>query len=331
MVSALSPPEAPEGAVSVEQACAQEVPNTEGRRGRVGQLVEIPTMLGPVTGYLSATRPAAGLLIAFSGLGAPAWGWINERFAEEGARRGLVTFALIRNESARPMFFDPLREALRALQASEQIRAACLLDGPAALVGISMGGLEALLANREALRSGMASRVAALDPVLAPDRVAGHLDSFWHSMSTDVVQDLFRRIFTERYQEPGSPSFRRIMDRTRREFARGNALTDLDRDAPSAWICSEPPEGYAVFLSETDPVLGQDQRELVSPCPFRFLPAGEPGHTPLACAPELFERMIEFVAGPAPQAATPGARPRSLPRRPRARRRPGRRSRKPSL
>jgi len=139
--------------VSLEQACQHGLP---GAAGRVAQLVRVSTAHGPMHGYLFAARPTTGLVVAFSGLGKPPAGWINERFAEIAAREGLVTFAPMRDESPRPIYFDPVREALRALDAAQRIVTACQVGAPADLgfLGISLGGLEALLANREALQRG---------------------------------------------------------------------------------------------------------------------------------------------------------------------------------
>jgi len=287
----VSEPERVDGAVSLEEACRQGPPSTEGRSGRTAQLVQVNTALGHVYGYLFALRPATGLVVAFSGLGMPPAGWINERFAEVGARQGFVTFAPVRDEAARPIYFDPLREARRAIDAAGQILAACRIDAPAdlAFVGISLGGLEALLANRDALQHRMSTRAAVLDPVLDVRLAAAHLDGSSHSPAVDSVQGYFRRILTGRYHEASPPSFREVMDRT---ASQPGALTDLRSDVPSAWLCGARREAYTIFLSDTDPALGDAQREFAQSCGFALRKARVPGHTPLACRLEVFDEML---------------------------------------
>src|SRR5260370_36128650 len=105
------------------------------------------------------------------------------RVGEAAARGGPIPLARIRAEAARPIYFDPLREARRAIGAAQQIGVACRSAAPQNIrfVGISLGGLEALLANRESLRQGLDTRVAALDPVLDVGRVTAHLDTSWPS------------------------------------------------------------------------------------------------------------------------------------------------------
>ncbi len=290
----VAPPERMEGAVSVEEACREELPVGPGQRGRVARLVQVGTELGPAYGYLFTVPAPAGMLIAFTGLGMPPAGWVNARFAELAARHGLLTFAPVRDESARPISFDPLREARRALEAAARIRAACQADGPTDLrfVGVSMGGLEALLANREAHRRGMASRAAALDPLLDPARAADHLDSFWHSVAADSMQAYFRRILSGRYGEPDSTSFTDVLSRA----ASGpGAATDLAVDAPSAWLCAARRGDYAVFISADDPVLGDSQADFLRACEFPYRHSGASGHVPLGCRLELFDEMLDAV------------------------------------
>ena len=288
----VSKPEPTDGAVPLEQACQHRLPGAAGRR-----LVRVSTAHGPMHGYLFAATPATGLVVAFSGLGMPPAGWINERFAEVGARQGFITFAPVRDESPRPIYFDPLREALRALDAARQIAAACRLAAPADLgfVGISLGGLEALLANREALRRGLATRAAVLDPVLDVHLATANLDSFWHGLAVDSVQSYFRRILAGRYGEDPPPRFEDVMGRT---ASHPEAMSDLRLDAPSAWLCGERRDAYAVFLSDTDPVLGDAQRQFAESCGFPLKKARVPGHTPLACRLALFEEMIGELRQP---------------------------------
>ncbi len=298
----IRPPESTGGAIPLEQACSREVPDFDAQHGRIAQMVSISTPSGPLFGYLFRAQAANGIVVAFSGMGMPAGGWVNARFAEAAARRGLITFAPIRDEAARPIYFDPLREARRAIDAAQQIGVACRSAAPQNIrfVGISLGGLEALLANRESLHQGLDTRVAALDPVLDVEKVTANLDSYWHSFPVDTMQAFFRRILSGRYGEWPTPSFHDVMNRIR---SHPEAITDLGRDVPSIWLCSAPRNAYAIFLSDEDPVLGESQREFAQACNLPIWPACAPGHTPLACRPELFEEMIAAVH------ATDGAAP----------------------
>jgi hypothetical protein len=297
----VTPPESTQGALPLEQACRDAVPVNPGERGRIGRLVSVNTEFGEAVGYLYTVPSAEGLVVAFSGLGMPAAGWINERFAELAAQRGLATFAPVRRE-ATPIYFDPLLEARRGLDAALQIRTGCGIGSSREIrfVGISMGGLEALLANREALNQGMGSRAVVLDPVLDLDRVVENLDSFWHSAAVDAMQAYFKRILRGRYGESTSTTFREVLQRS---ISRPDAITKFSTDAPSAWLCAAKSDAYAVFLSDTDPVLGDDQRKFAQACRFPLKPAGAPGHTPLGCRPKLLEEMIDEVSPKVPAPA----------------------------
>lgn len=307
----VNPPESTEGAIPLEQACAQDALGVAEHRG-MAPLVSISTSLGPSFGYLFVAAHAQGVLVAFSGLGMPPDAWINRKFAEVGGGHGLITFAPARDEIARPIYFDPLREARRAIEAAKQIAVTCGATVPENIsyVGISLGGLEALLANRESLDQGMATRAAVLDPVLDANMVTSNLDSYWHSFAVDTMQLFFRRILSGRYGEQPVPSFHEVMNRTR---LHKDAMTDLDRDVPSAWLCSARRDAYAIFLSDEDPVLGEEQREFAQSCSFPLLPACVPGHVPLACRLDLFEAMIDAIhpsdrAAPAPAVTCPRSR-----------------------
>jgi hypothetical protein len=263
----------------------------------MGQLVRVVTPTGTVYGYLFNAPFATGLVVAFSGLGMPAGGWINERFAEAGARRQFLTFALVRDETPRPIYFDPLREARRAIEAARQIVQTCRVAAPGDIrfVGISLGGLEALLANREALQQGMVTRAGVLDPVLDAVRVAQNLDSYWHSLAVDAMQAFFQRILSSRYGEWPVLPFADVINRVR---SHTDAVTDFDKDAPSVWLCGAKRDAYSIFLSDKDPVLGEAQREFALSCGFPVLPARAPGHVPLACRLELFDEMMDTLRGP---------------------------------
>jgi hypothetical protein len=294
----VSPPEPLDAAAPLDEWCATAEPARPGQRGRIGRLVTVDGKLGRVHGYLYAVGSARGLLVAFSGLGMPAAGWMNERFAELAARRGFATFAPVRDESARPIAFDPLREARRALGGALHIRQRCRVGGSLAFVGVSMGGMEALLANREARAEKLATRVAVLDPLLDPPAVTEHLDSFWHSFATDAMQAYFRRILRGRYGEPASTSFREVLNRTP-----PNGETVLERDAPRAWLCQADPRDYAVFVSDSDPVLGERQSDFARKCGFPLRPAKVKGHVGVACRLELFDEMVDAIEPAAPRKA----------------------------
>ena len=211
--------------------------------------------------------------------------------------RGLTLFALVRDENARPIYFDPLREARRGIEAADQISHFCQvqLPGELSFLGISLGGMEALLANREALLEGKKSKTAVLDPLLDPELATDNLDSFWHSVSVDSMQSYFRRILSGRYGESPAPSFREVMYRV---GSHPNASTKLAKDAPSAWLCEQQRDAYSLFVSDTDPVLGDSQREFARACGFPLLKAKVPGHTPLACRLEIFDEMLSAIRSP---------------------------------
>jgi hypothetical protein len=304
----VSPPEPLDQAVPLDDGCATAEPALRGQRGRIGRLVIVNGKFGRVHGYLFAVPSPRGLLVAFSGLGMPAGGWMNERFAELAARRGFATFAPVRDESARPIAFDPLREARRALGGALRIRERCGIRDPlVAFVGVSMGGMEALLANREARAEKLATRVAVLDPLLDPPAVTDHLDSFWHSFATDAMQGYFRRILRGRYGEPASTSFRELLNRSP-----PNGETILERDAPRAWLCQADRGRYAVFLSDSDPVLGERQADFARNCGFPLRRARVKGHVGVACRLELFDEMLDAVEPAAPpKAGDPAVRART--------------------
>jgi hypothetical protein len=291
----VSPAEPIHDAGSLAEVC-KDAKNTAARsrheHGRTGRLVKVETSLGDVHGYFYGVPGATGVLVAFAGLAMPSGGWINERFAERASARQLATFAIVRDESVRPISFDPVREAKRAIEVAKQIRTTCDVAAPAEIrfVGISMGGLESLLANREALLQGLDSRVAALDPVLDFTAVTDNLDGYWHGVSTHSMQLYFRRILRARYAEPESTSFAAIMERVGKNKT---ALTNPKTDVPSAWLCKAKRNKFAVFLSSTDPVLGDDQREFAKACQYPVHQLVEPGHTPLACRLELFDEMLD--------------------------------------
>jgi len=290
----VSKPESTEGAVSLEEACGRGGDRSADPGHRAARLARVDTRYGPMHGYVFGVWPATGVLVAFSGLGMPPAGWINTRFAELVAQQGFVTFAPVRDESPRPIYFDPLREALRALDAAQQVAKACQVRGPSdvAFVGISLGGMEALIANREGLKRGMATRAVVLDPVLDVPLAVANLDSFWHGMAVDAVQSYFRRILVARYEEDPPPRFEEVMRRT---ASHRTAVTNLQSDAPSAWLCDAKRDAYAIFLSEADPALGERQREFAERCKFPLRMARVPGHTPLACRLELFDEMMGEV------------------------------------
>jgi hypothetical protein len=281
----VTPPATTAGAVDLAFACDLPAPPLTTGHGRQGQLVHLP---GDIYGYLYRVEGSTGIAVAFAGLGMPSGGWINEKFAEMAAARGLTLFALIRTEriKPKPIAFDPLSEARRGIQAADLIERQCSIPtaGKIRFLGVSLGGMEALLANREALIAGKQAKVAVLDPLMDPTLAADKLDSYWRSVSVDSMQSYFRRILAGRYEENPPPSFKVVLDRT-------GPVTKLPLDAPSTWLCQEPLPAYAVFISDTDPVLGDEQRKFANGCKSVLHPAGAPGHVPFACRPQIFDEM----------------------------------------
>jgi len=289
-----APPPPPGEAMDLARAC-------RGGQPPRGQLVEVETSVGKVLGHLTLAPDASGVLLAFSGMGMPADGWVNRRFAERALPLGLATFAVVRRET-RPIVLDPLREAKGGLEAARRLREACGLDPrrPVAVVGISMGGMEALLAGREARAIGLEARTAVLDPVLDVGLAAGHLDASWQGVADNAMGDYFRRILQGRWGEPAGTRFADLIARL---GPGAGALTDPVLDSPAAWLCGAPPERFTVVLSTGDPVLGAAQRERVTGC-FPVVDAGVPGHTPLACRLDLFDELLAAASRAAP-GATP--------------------------
>jgi hypothetical protein len=150
-----------------------------------------------------------------------------------------------------------------------------------------MGGLEALLAARDA-PGGAGARTAVLDPVLDFDRVAANLDGTFHDVSTDAMQTYFQRIMAGRYRV-APVRFSRVIERV----PPTGRMTSLEKDVPSGWLCQGAVERYAVFLSQTDPVLGDAQRAELESRGFPFRRTAAAGHIPLACDLALFEAMVE--------------------------------------
>jgi hypothetical protein len=53
------------------------------------------------------------------------------RFAQVASASGYATFALIRKEDDRPIYFDPVREARRGLEAAVALRGQCNVESEA--------------------------------------------------------------------------------------------------------------------------------------------------------------------------------------------------------
>jgi pimeloyl-ACP methyl ester carboxylesterase len=297
----VSPPDDTSHALSLDDACPAQ--RSADGPPLAGVLVETSPAGGdlgfrvPIRGYLHAVPDATGILVLFAGLAMPSDGWINERFTEWAASRGYASFALVRDESTRPIRFDPRAEALRGLRAAQQLRGRCGLASNArvAFIGVSMGGMEALLAARYAPTMGAefaGARAVVLDPIIAPEAVAANLDRYWRSLSVDAMQAFFRRILVARYSEPLNVSFSELLGRTRRTSDRPT-LTDPEGDTPARWLCRERVPA-TIFLSSTDPALGDEQREAIA-CPgasFARRDTGVPGHIPLGCNLDLFRQIV---------------------------------------
>lgn len=239
-----------------------------------------------------------GIAVLFTGLAMPADSELMRRFADALAGRGWMAAVVFRDDSISA--FDPRWEAHRGLALARELARLCTPGRTPALafLGVSMGGMEALLAARDApetLARGDA-RAAVLDPVLDFDRVAANLDGQFHDVSTDAMQTYFQRIMAGRYRV--APV--RFVDTIERAPPTGR-LTSLKKDAPAGWLCDGPVDRYTVFLSSSDPVLGNAQREALVRRGFPFQWTEAVGHIPLACDLSLFERMVDSAtAAPAP-------------------------------
>ena len=236
-----------------------------------------------------------GIAILFAGLAMPADAEVMRRFADALARRGWLSAVVLRDDSISG--FDPRWEAHRGLALARELRRLCAAGREPALafLGVSMGGLEALLAGRDAPASLGPVRVAVLDPVLDFRAVASHLDSFFHDVSTDAMQTYFQRIMAGRYRV-APVRFADVLTRV----PPSGRMTSLERDEPTRWLCEGPVERYRVFLSRLDPVLGDAQRASLEARGFPFRRTAAAGHVPLACDLSLFDAMVEAATGPPP-------------------------------
>jgi hypothetical protein len=242
-----------------------------------------------ISALVYRVREPRGIAVLFTGLAMPADSDALRRFAVALARRRWLTAVVVRDESIGG--FDPRWEAHRGLALASALRGSCAGGGaPVAFLGLSMGGLEALLAARDApVRPALGQpRAVVLDPVLDLREVAAHLDSTFHSVSTDAMQTFFQRIMAGRY--------RRAPVRFTCEIERRpptGRMTDPDADAPAAWLCDGPVRRYSIFLSATDPVLGDEQRRRLEARAFSFERTEVGGHVPLACDLALYDRMAD--------------------------------------
>ena len=242
-----------------------------------------------ISAVVYRVRDPKGVAIVFTGLAMPADSDALRRFALVLARRGWLTAVVVRDDSIGG--FDPRWEAHRGLALAAALRSSCTGgEPPVAFLGISMGGLEALLAARDApARPALGEpRAVVLDPVLDLREVAAHLDSTFHRVSTDAMQAYFQRIMAGRYRR-GPVRFACEIDR-RPSTGR---MSDPDADAPAAWLCDGPVRRYSIFLSATDPVLGDEQRRRLEARAFSFERTAAGGHIPLACDLELYDRMAD--------------------------------------
>ncbi len=242
-----------------------------------------------------------GIAMLFAGLAMPADSEVMRRFADAFARRGWMSAVVLRDDSISG--FDPRGRRTAGSPCPGSSSGSVRRAGGAGLafLGLSMGGLEALLAARDApatLERGEA-RVAVLDPVLDFDRVVVHLDGTFHDISTDAMQTYFQRIMAGRYRM--APV--RFADVIARAPPTGR-MTSLKEDAPTRWLCDGAVDRSTVFLSRTDPVLGNAQREALEQQGFPFQRTEAAGHVPLACDLSLFVRMVDSAT----EAAAPGTR-----------------------
>jgi len=290
----VTPPAAVPEAESIARRCANPGAGT-GFGERVSQPIG-PSGTTPAHGYLYRAPHARGIIVLFSGLGMPTDGWVTQRFASLAAQRGYTTFALIRDETSIPIRFDPVAEAHRGIFAARAIRTSCGVD-PAALtsfLGYSLGGLEALLAARDAASVAPdlgPTKAVVLDPVLDPPKAAHNLDKWFRSVAVDAMQDVFHRILRGRYHEKSDTSFDEVLARSDAETSQ----TRLARDAPSTWLPKTTTVSATIFLSKTDPALGDEQRAALAHVPASIVrrDIGSPGHIPFACEPSIFSIMLD--------------------------------------
>jgi len=301
----------PENARPVGLACRDAVapllPSSTGSPGEWVRLdgatawaeepVRVDARQTDVLAVLYRVPEPRGIAILFAGLAMPADAEVMRRFADALARRGWLSAVVLRDDSISG--FDPRWEAHRGLALARELRRLCAAGREPALafLGVSMGGLEALLAGRDAPASlGPADvRVAVLDPVLDFRAVASHLDSFFHDVSTDAMQTYFQRIMAGRYRV-APVRFADVLTRV----PPSGRMTSLERDEPTRWLCEGPVERYRVFLSRLDPVLGDAQRASLEERGFPFRRTAAAGHVPLACDLSLFDAMVEAATGPPP-------------------------------
>jgi len=307
-------PELPEHTRGLDEACrspADPVPPSftgprgewvrlEGRAAWGGDPLRIESRQTDILAVLYRVPEPRGLAVLFAGLAMPGDSEVMRRFADAFARRGWLSVVVLRDDSIGG--FDPRWEAHRGLALARELRRTCTPGRRPALafLGLSMGGVEALLATRDAqaLPDLGEARAAVLDPVLDFARVAAHLDGYFHDVSTDAMQTYFQRIMAGRYRV--APV--RFRDALERAPPTGR-MTTVGKDAPSSWLCQSPVDRYNVFLSRNDPVLGNAQREALEQRGFPFQRTEAAGHIPLACDLSLFERMVDAATGALPPGA----------------------------
>ena len=298
----------------LEEACGAPAghlaPSSTGSRGEWVRLegaaawatepLRIEARQTEVLAVLHRVPEPRGIAILFAGLAMPAESEVMRRFADGLARRGWLAAVVLRDDSISG--FDPRWEAHRGLALARALRRECTPGGelPLAFLGLSMGGLEALLAARDAPPStGRAeARAVVLDPVLDFGRVAAHLDGTFHDVSTDAMQTYFQRIMAGRYRV-APVRFAEVLDRA----PPTGRMTSPARDGPSTWLCQGAVDRYAVYLSRTDPVLGDAQRAGLAAQGFPFRRTDAAGHIPLACDLSLFETMVDAATGALPPGA----------------------------
>lgn len=260
----------------------------EGATAWALDALRVEARLTDVLAVLHRVPGPRGIAVLFAGMAMPADSEVMRRLAEALARRGWIAAVVLRDDSISG--FDPRWEAHRGLALARELQRSCTPgDAPAlAFLGLSMGGLEALLAARDAPATlERDARAAVLDPVLDFSRVADHLDGSFHDLSTDAMQTYFQRIMAGRYRV--APV--RFAEALERAPPTGR-LTSLQKDAPARWLCDGSVDRYTVFLSRIDPVLGNAQREALEQRGFPFQRTEAAGHIPFACDLSLFERLV---------------------------------------
>lgn len=249
--------------------------------------LSIPTEYGDLRGWYTPLADSLGLVVYFTGLGQSADGELALQIEHVAVGAGWSVLRVDRDDTIRPVRFDPMLEATRAVAAARHLSGTSVLPNRRIYVGVSMGGMEGALAAR----MDNASVFVGRDPLLSPQAVARWLDEA-DLRRPDALQmkKFFQRMMCDRYDEPCDVRFEEIIGRS------ALGLTDLQRDAPSRWLCDLAPEErwrFHVEVSTRDPALGPGNAAPLVDCGFPLVVSDIPGHVPVACEPWALDALIE--------------------------------------